>query len=105
MHAPSHCAALPAGVDPIPVPDTEREAEMLLILLDAGLYPQYASEDRGRSDRKDSGDRGVGAHEIDLRASKNRRPTALRAFCKSSGIMDVIPDHFEGTFYTGHPTV
>ena len=59
MHAPSHSADLPAGVDPIPVPDTEREAEMLLILLDAGLYPQCASEDRGRSDRKDSGGRGV----------------------------------------------
>ena len=60
MHVPSHSAALPDGVDPIPMPDTRGEAEMLLILLDAGLYPQCASEDRGRSDRKDSGGRGYG---------------------------------------------
>ena len=46
MHAPSHSAALPAGVDPIPVPDTEREAEMLLILLDAGLYPRIQPKPR-----------------------------------------------------------
>ena len=59
MHVPSHSAVLPDGVDPIPMPDTRGEAEMLLILLDAGLYPQCASEDRGHSDRKDSGGRGV----------------------------------------------
>jgi hypothetical protein len=40
MHVPSHSAALPDGVDPIPMPDTRGEAEMLLILLDAGLYPK-----------------------------------------------------------------
>jgi hypothetical protein len=40
MHVPKHADTLPAGVDPIPVPDTKRGAEMLLILLDAGLYPQ-----------------------------------------------------------------
>ena len=88
------------------MPDTRGEAEMLLILLDAGLYPQCASEDRGRSDRKDSGGRGGGAHEFDLRASKNRRPTALKGdFCKSSGTRDVMPDHFKETFCTGQPTV
>ena len=87
------------------MPDTKGEAEMLLILLDAGLYPQCASEDRGRSDRKDSGGRGGGAQEFDLRASKNRRPTALRAFCESSGIIMIMPDDFKGAFCTGHPTV
>lgn len=40
MHAPNHSGALPEGVDPIPIPDTPREAEMLLILLEAGLYPK-----------------------------------------------------------------
>ena len=57
MHAPSHSAALPAGVDPIPVPDTEREAEMLLILLDAGLYPWIPAHSDSRTtklyDRRD----------------------------------------------------
>ena len=43
MHVPSHSAALPAGVDPIPMPDTRREAGTLLILLDAGLYPRMQS--------------------------------------------------------------
>ena len=66
MHAPSHsgpsfASGLPAGVDPIPMPDTRREAEMLLILLDAGLYPRIrpcsegqpsAPEENGRVDRK-----------------------------------------------------
>lgn len=40
MHVPRHAGILPAGAHPIPMPDTKREAEMLLILLDAGLYPQ-----------------------------------------------------------------
>lgn len=40
MHVPSHAGTLPDGAHPIPMPDTKREAEMLLILLDAGLYPQ-----------------------------------------------------------------
>ena len=42
MHIPSHSPALPDGVDPIPMPDSPREAEMLLILLDMGLYPKIA---------------------------------------------------------------
>ena len=56
MHAPSHSADLPAGVDPIPVPDTEREAEMLLILLDAGLCPriQPKSSERQLSGTEES---------------------------------------------------
>jgi len=44
MHVPSHAGTLPAGAAPIPMPDTEREAEMLLILLDAGLYPRIRPE-------------------------------------------------------------
>lgn len=40
MHVPSHAGTLPDGAHPIPMPDTKWEAEMLLILLDAGLYPQ-----------------------------------------------------------------
>ena len=61
MHAPSHSAALPAGVDPIPVPDTEREAEMLLILLDAGLYPriQPKSSERQLSGTAENGREGL----------------------------------------------
>jgi hypothetical protein len=37
-----HACTLPDGVDPIPVPDTDREAEILIQLLDAGLYPKCA---------------------------------------------------------------
>lgn len=40
MHVPGHTDILTDGVAPIPVPDTKREAEMLLILLEAGLYPK-----------------------------------------------------------------
>jgi hypothetical protein len=59
MHVPSHSVALPDGVAPIPMPDAPQEAAMLVLLLDAGLYPQCASENKGRSDRKDPGGRGV----------------------------------------------
>ena len=57
MHVPSLSGTLPAGVDPIPVPDSRREAEMLLILLDAGLYPKCFSKQPDK-DRKDSGGQG-----------------------------------------------
>lgn len=43
MDVPSLAGDLPPGVDPIPVPSTKREAEMLLILLDSGLYPKLRS--------------------------------------------------------------
>ncbi len=39
VHVPSYAEKLPEQVCPIPTPDTKREAEMLLALLDAGLYP------------------------------------------------------------------
>lgn len=50
VHLPSHAGTLPPGVDPIPVPDTTREAEMLLILLGAGLHPKVRRRPEG--DRK-----------------------------------------------------
>jgi len=54
MHVPSHAGTLPAGTDPIPMPDTKREAEMLLILLDAGLYPRIRPAQTSE-DEPDSG--------------------------------------------------
>jgi len=59
MHIPGRSGTLPAGVDPIPMPDTEREAEMLRRLLDAGLYPrirpEQTSEDEPNSGRAGGG--------------------------------------------------
>jgi hypothetical protein len=43
MHRPDHASVLPDHVAPIPMPDSPREAEMLLLLLDMGLYPKIAS--------------------------------------------------------------
>ncbi|WP_251980331.1 hypothetical protein [Salinibacter ruber] len=40
MHRPGHAAVLPDRIDPIPMPDSQREAEMLLLLLEMGLYPK-----------------------------------------------------------------
>ena len=40
MHLPDHASVLPSHVDPISMPGSPREAEMLLILLDMGLYPK-----------------------------------------------------------------
>ena len=40
MRVPNHADELPDHVAPIPMPDTKREAEMLLIFLEAGLYPK-----------------------------------------------------------------
>jgi hypothetical protein len=40
MHRPDHASVLPDHVAPIPMPDSSREAEILLILLEAGLYPK-----------------------------------------------------------------
>jgi len=42
MHRPEHASVLPDHVGPIPMPDSPREAEMLLLLLEAGLYPKIA---------------------------------------------------------------
>jgi len=42
MHRPDHASVLPDHVAPMPMPDSPREAEMLLILLDMGLYPKIA---------------------------------------------------------------
>jgi hypothetical protein len=55
MHRPDHASVLPDHVAPIPMPDSPREAEMLLLLLDMGLYPKIASAEpekmRGRAFR------------------------------------------------------
>jgi hypothetical protein len=45
MHVPSCADELPYHVDPMPMPDTRREAEMLLILLEAGFYPKCETDD------------------------------------------------------------
>jgi hypothetical protein len=40
MHVPAHASRLPEGIAPIPVPDSRWEAEVLMVLLNAGLYPK-----------------------------------------------------------------
>ncbi len=40
MHRPKRASVLPGHVSPIPMPDTPREAELLVLLLEAGLYPK-----------------------------------------------------------------
>ncbi|MCS3651841.1 hypothetical protein GGQ11_002897 [Salinibacter ruber] len=40
MHRPKHASVLPDHVGPIPMPDSPREAELLVLLLEAGLYPK-----------------------------------------------------------------
>jgi len=58
MHIPSHSPALPDGVDPIPMPGSPRETEMLLILLDMGLYPKIVpakSEAKSEKERPGEG--------------------------------------------------
>jgi hypothetical protein len=42
MHRPGHASVLPDRIDPMPMPDSQREAEMLLLLLEMGLYPKIA---------------------------------------------------------------
>lgn len=56
MHVPRRAGTLPAGVDPIPMPDTKKDAEMLLCLLDAGLYPRIRSEDGADPNRTEISD-------------------------------------------------
>jgi hypothetical protein len=42
MHRPGHASVLPDRIAPIPMPDTPREAELIVLLLEAGLYPKIA---------------------------------------------------------------
>lgn len=56
MHVPDHASVLPDPIDPFPMPDTRREAEMLTLLVDAGVYPHL----RPHSDRRDFFRRGMG---------------------------------------------
>lgn len=46
---PEHADWLPEHVAPIPMPETEREAEMLLILLEAVLYPKCETNGSAQS--------------------------------------------------------
>ena len=43
MHTPDHAAVLPGHIAPIPAPDSPREAELLVLLLEAGLHPKIVS--------------------------------------------------------------
>jgi len=45
MHSPRHAPELPDSIDPMPMPDTPCEAELLVLLLDMGLYPKCFSDD------------------------------------------------------------
>jgi hypothetical protein len=58
MHVPAHASSLPEGVAPIPVPDSRREAEVLLMLLSAGLYPKCAGGQARRDGKDPAGARG-----------------------------------------------
>lgn len=40
MHEPDHSSVLPDHVASMPMPDSPREAELLVLLLEMGLYPQ-----------------------------------------------------------------
>jgi len=40
MHRPKRASVLPGHVSPIPMPDSPREAELLVLLLEVGLYPK-----------------------------------------------------------------
>jgi len=46
MHVPEHASILPDHLDPIPIPDTKREAELLRFLPDADLYLQIQPKPR-----------------------------------------------------------
>ncbi len=59
---------LPACVQPIPMPDTKRVAELLYLLLDAGMCPKYRFR-RPRRERKDSACPG---HEIARKYARMR---------------------------------
>ncbi|MCS4169376.1 hypothetical protein GGQ05_000820 [Salinibacter ruber] len=59
MHVPTHASRLPEGVVPIPVPDSRREAEVLLMLLNAGLYPK-CDDGEARRDGKEPAAEGGG---------------------------------------------
>jgi hypothetical protein len=58
MHVPAHASELPEDVAPIPVPDSRREAEVLLALLSAGLYPKCADGQVRRDGKDPAGARG-----------------------------------------------
>lgn len=61
MHVPDHADVLPEHADPIPMPDTRREAELLVLLLDAGVYPKFVSSENGKDDLPRGTARRIGA--------------------------------------------
>ncbi len=54
MHRPGHASVLPDHITPIPGPDSPREAELLVLLLEAGLYPKIDSAEPEKT-RPDEG--------------------------------------------------
>jgi hypothetical protein len=64
MHVPSCADELPGHVDPMPMPDTRREAEMLLILLEAGFYPKCETDDPASDRTRGPGGPGQGDSPI-----------------------------------------
>ena len=52
MHRPDHASVLPNHVDVIPMPDSPHEADILLLLLEMGLYPKIvpAQSEKTRPD-------------------------------------------------------
>ncbi len=63
MHVPDHESMLPNHISPIPMPDSKREAEMLCLLLDAGLHPrlQEGSDQEGLDEKSTDEDREQGS--------------------------------------------
>jgi len=65
MHVLNHGSVLPEHIDPIPMPDTCREAENLVLLLGVGISPKTASSESGEppAGRRDSPEIGVEGKE------------------------------------------
>ncbi|WP_263786867.1 hypothetical protein [Salinibacter grassmerensis] len=63
MHLPDHASMRPDHVSPIPMLDSKREAEMLCLLLDAGLHPclQEGSDQEGLDEKGTDEDREQGS--------------------------------------------
>ena len=52
MHAPGHSSVLPDHLNPMPMPDTKREAELLVFFLDSGVYPKIVIKEGLAEDLK-----------------------------------------------------
>ncbi|MCS3635911.1 hypothetical protein GGP57_003256 [Salinibacter ruber] len=49
MHGPGHASVLPNHIAPMPAPDSPREAEILLLLLEMGFYPKIVPVQSGEA--------------------------------------------------------